>query len=44
MKKARKSPDLVVLLVAAFVLGTVMTGVSQSGFELAALVQQVFNS
>jgi hypothetical protein len=40
----RRSPDLVLVLVLVFVIGTVMTGVSQSGIEFAAVVQQVFNS
>lgn len=40
----RRSPDLVLVLVIVFVVGTVMTGVSQSGLELAAVVQQVLNS
>lgn len=40
----RRSPDLVLILVLVFVVGTVMTGVSQSGIEFASVVQQVFNS
>ncbi|WP_268814346.1 hypothetical protein [Nitrincola tapanii] len=40
----KKSPDLLVLVIISFVIGTLMTGVSQSGLEIATLVQQVFNS
>ena len=40
----KKGPDLVLILVVVFVLGSVMTGVSHSDFELASLFQQVFNS
>jgi hypothetical protein len=39
-----KSPDLVLVLVVVFVVGAVMTGISQSDLQLAALVQDVFNS
>lgn len=40
----KKSPDLVLILVLVFVVGTLMTGVSQTDVQLTALVQQVFNS
>lgn len=40
----KKSPDLVVILILVFIVGTVATGVSQSDLQLTALVQQVFNS
>ncbi|SEA77849.1 MULTISPECIES: hypothetical protein [Marinobacterium] len=39
-----KSPDLVLVLVIVFIVGAVMTGISQSDLQLAAMVQQVFNS
>lgn len=39
----KKGPDLVSLLIAAFVVGTVISGVSSSDIELAAIVGQVFN-
>ncbi|PSL14378.1 hypothetical protein CLV44_108108 [Marinobacterium halophilum] len=39
-----KSPDLVLILVVVFVVGTLMTGISQSDLQLAAMVQDVFNS
>jgi hypothetical protein len=39
-----KSPDLVLVLVVVFVVGAVMTGISQSDLQFAALVQDVFNS
>ncbi len=40
----KRSPDLLVILVIVFVVGTVMTGVSQSAPEIASVVQQVFNN
>lgn len=40
----KKSPDLVLILVLVFVVGTLMTGVSQTDLQLTSLVQQVFNS
>lgn len=40
----KRSPDLLFVLVVVFLVGTVMTGVSQSAPELASVVQQVFNS
>jgi len=39
----KKGPDLVSLLIVAFVIGTVITGVSNSDIELMALAGQVFN-
>lgn len=42
--KMKRSPDLLLVLVIAFVVGAVMTGVSQSDLQLTALVQNVFNS
>ena len=39
----KKGPDLVLILVVVFVLGSVMTGVSHADFELASLFLQVFN-
>ena len=39
----RKGPDLVMLVITAFVVGSVITGVfSQTDFELASIVSQVF--
>ena len=38
----KKGPDLVVVLIAVFVLGTVATGVSNSNIEFVSLVGQVF--
>jgi hypothetical protein len=40
----KKSPDLVLVLVLVFVVGALMTGVSQTDVQFTALVQQVFNS
>ncbi|KEA63461.1 hypothetical protein ADIMK_2240 [Marinobacterium lacunae] len=40
----KKSPDLVLVLVLVFVVGAIMTGVSQTDVQFTALVQQVFNS
>jgi len=40
----KKSPDIVLVLVLVFVVGAIMTGVSQTDLQLTALVQQVFNS
>lgn len=40
----KKGPDLVMVLVIVFVLGSVMTGVSHADIELASLIQHVFNS
>ncbi|EXJ10535.1 hypothetical protein D791_02600 [Nitrincola nitratireducens] len=40
----KRSPDLILVVVLFFIVGTVMTGVSQSAPEIASLVQQVFNS
>ncbi|MCV6610095.1 MAG: hypothetical protein OIF55_04910 [Amphritea sp.] len=39
----KKGPDLVVVVISAFVLGTVITGVSHSDIEFIALVGQVLN-
>lgn len=39
----KKGPDLIVVLVMVFVVGSVMTGMSQVDFQLAALVEQMFN-
>ncbi|MDN2660191.1 hypothetical protein Q4583_09475 [Neptunomonas phycophila] len=40
----RKGPDLVMLVITAFVIGSVITGVfSQTDFELASIVSQVFS-
>lgn len=39
-----RSPDLVLVLVIVFVVGAVMTGISHSDLQLAAMVQNVFNS
>ncbi|TCK06037.1 hypothetical protein [Marinobacterium mangrovicola] len=40
----KKSPDLVLVLVLVFVVGALMTGVSQTDLQLTSLVQQAFNS
>ena len=39
----KKGPDLVVVVIAVFVLGTVVTGVSNTDIQFAELVGQVFN-
>jgi hypothetical protein len=40
----KKGPDLIMVVVMVFVVGSIMTGVfSQSDFEFASLVAQVFN-
>ena len=40
----KKGPDLVMVIVLAFVVGSVLTGVfSQTDFQFASLVGQVFN-
>ncbi len=43
-RKMKRSPDLILILVVAFVIGAIMTGVSQSDIHLATIVKQVFNS
>ncbi len=40
----KKGPDIVLILVMVFVIGSVMTGVSHVDFQFATLVQQVFNN
>lgn len=40
----KKSPDLIVLMLVAVVVGVLMTGVAQSDLQIAALVQNIFNS
>lgn len=40
----KKGPDLIVVLVIVFVIGSVMTGVSHADFQFATLFDQVFNS
>lgn len=40
----KKGPDLVMVIVLVFIIGSVMTGVSQSDFQFASLVEQVFNN
>ncbi|MDF2182642.1 hypothetical protein [Neptuniibacter sp. CAU 1671] len=40
----KKSPDLVLVLVIVFVVGSVMTGVSHADFQFTSLIQQVFNN
>ncbi len=39
----KKGPDIMVILVAVFVLGTVITGVTNSDIELVSVVSQVFS-
>lgn len=39
----KKGPDIMVILVAVFVLGTVITGVSNSDIELVSVVSQAFS-
>ena len=40
----KKGPDLVIVVVMVFVVGSVLTGVfSQADFQFASLVGQVFN-
>lgn len=44
MQAMKKGPDLVMVIVAVFVVGTVATGLfSQADFELTSLVAQVLN-
>lgn len=41
----KKGPDLMLVLVMVFVVGSIMTGVvSQADLQIASLVGQVFNS
>lgn len=40
----KKGPDIVLILVMVFVIGSVMTGVSHADFQFATLVQQVFSN
>ena len=40
----KKGPDIVLILVMVFVIGSVMTGVSQVDFQFATLVEQVFSN
>ncbi len=40
----KKGPDLILVLTLLFVVGSVVTGVSQSDLQLAALVQPLINS
>ncbi|MBY4676904.1 hypothetical protein [Marinobacterium arenosum] len=42
-KVMKKGPDLVVVLVLVFVIGSVMTGVTHADFQFASLVEQVLN-
>lgn len=39
----KKTPDLIFLIILFFVLGTVITGVAQSGVEFANVVQNVLS-
>ncbi len=39
----KKGPDLVLVLVMVFVIGTVMTGVSHADFQFAALFDQMLS-
>lgn len=40
----KKGPDLVMVIILVFVVGSVITGiVSQSDFQLANVVEQVFS-
>ncbi len=40
----KKGPDLLFVLIMVFVVGFVVTSVSQSDLQLASLVTQVINS
>jgi len=40
----KRSPDLILLMLIAVVVGVVMTGYAQSDFEIAALMRDMFNS
>jgi len=40
----KKGPDLMVILVLVFIVGSVMTGVSHGDFQFAALFEQVFRN
>ncbi|MEH6470690.1 MAG: hypothetical protein V7752_05510 [Halopseudomonas sp.] len=37
----KKGPDLVLILVLAFVVGFIITGVSNTGFEIASIAPNV---
>ena len=44
MQGMKKGPDLVMVVVIAFVVGSVITGVfSQGDFQLSSMVEQVFS-
>ncbi|MDO6565180.1 hypothetical protein Q4488_17520 [Amphritea sp. 1_MG-2023] len=40
----KKGPDVVVVMVVVFVLGTVFTGVSHADIEFVSLMGQVFTN
>jgi hypothetical protein len=40
----KQGPDLVMVIVLVFLIGSVMTGVSQSDLHFASLVGQVFSN
>ncbi|HSG04325.1 MAG TPA: hypothetical protein VLA39_11435 [Marinobacterium sp.] len=40
----KRSPDLILLILIAVVVGIVMTGVAQSDLQIAATLQTIFNS
>lgn len=40
----KRSPDLILLMLIAVVVGVVMTGFAQSDIQIAALMKGMFNS
>lgn len=40
----KRSPDLILVMLIAVVVGVVMTGVAQSDLQIAALMKTMFNS
>jgi len=40
----KKGPDLVLILVMVFVVGSVMTGVSHADIQFASLMEQMFSN
>lgn len=40
----KKGPDIVLVLIMVFIVGSVMTGVSHVDFQFASLMEQVFRN
>lgn len=40
--KMKRRPDLIVVLLVAFVFGAILTGVSQSDLQIVSFVSQAF--